>query len=465
MKIEIIRGLFIMSESGLIKKLSFWHVWAIGVGAVVGDGIFYLVGQGATTAGPSSAFAYLFAGVVMMMIMMAMCELSVGMPSAGSIHLWSRRVLGPGYGTVAGLSYTLMNISFLGSVSIANGIVSNYFFQWTDNAALSATIWTLILLTCVLAIGLTGAEIAGKAQFGLVAVLTSIMLIFAVSGLVSGRIDPANYSPMLPYGFTGFMAATGLGLYAYMGPMVLLTAGGEVKNIKILPKAMFWAFVTFLTLYTSSMLVMLGLVNFSEFAQLESPFTYSAAKVFGNYAGLIMNCAAWIAAFTCLIGELYGSSRLLYGMALEGALPKAFTKLTKSGVPLYATLISYGIAVALVFMANLGALSSIYVTISMTGVGLGVMTWLITLVTASKYKSTFPKEWSRLEWKLPEKFRNIIFPVAFIGCLTTIYMVFSSDPISIVYTGVATVILAIFYQVYSKPRMTAGKETEETETI
>ena len=455
-----------MNESGLIKKLSFWHIWAIGVGAVVGDGIFYLVGQGATTAGPSSAFAYLFAGLVMMMIMMSMCELSVGMPSAGSIHLWSRRVLGPGYGTVAGLSYTLMNITFLGSVSIANGIVSNYFFQWTDNATVSAAIWAILLLTIVTAMGLTGAEIAGKAQFALVAVLTSIMLLFAISGIVSGRIDPANYQPMLPYGFTGFMAATGLGLYAYMGPLVLLTAGGEVKDIKILPKAMFWAFITFLVLYTSSMLVMLGLVNYSEFAQLESPFTYAAAQVFGNYAGLIMNCAAWIAAFTCLIGEIYGSSRLLYGMSLEGALPKIFTKMTKkSGVPLYATLLPYIIAVALVLMANFGALSSIYVTLCMVGVGLGVMTWFITLITAAKYKSAFPKEWSKLEWKLPAKFRKIIFPVAFLGCLTTFYMIFSSDPISIIYTGGTVIILSVFYKVYSKPRMTTGKENEAVETI
>jgi len=455
-----------MSETGLIKKLSFWHVWAIGVGAVVGDGIFYLVGEGAITAGPSSAFAYMFAGLVMMMIMMSMCELSVGMPSAGSIHLWSRRVLGPGYGTVAGLSYTLMNITFLGSVSIANGIVSNYFFQWTDNATVSAAIWAILLLTIVTILGLTGAEIAGKAQFALVAVLTSIMFIFALSGILSGRIDPSNYQPMLPYGVTGFMAATGLGLYAYMGPLVLLTAGGEVKDIKILPKAMFWAFVTFLILYTSSMLVMLGLVNYSEFAQLESPFTYAAARVFGNYAGLIMNCAAWIAAFTCLIGEVYGSSRLLYGMALEGALPKAFIKMTKkSGVPWFATLVPYFIAVALVLMANFGALSSIYVSLCMIGVGLGVVTWFITLITASKYKSTFPKEWNKLVWKLPEKLRHIIFPVAFIGCLTTFYMVFSSDPSSIIYIAGAVAVLAVFYQVYSKPRMTAGKEKEEVETI
>lgn len=451
-----------MEESGLMKKMTFWHVWAIGVGAVVGDGIFYLVGQGASTAGPASAFSYMLAGVVMMIIMLAMCEMPIGMPSAGSIHLWSRRIQGPGYGTVAGLSYTLMNITFLGSVSIANGIVSNYFFQWTENAALSAAIWAILLLLVVTAISAAGAAIAGKAQFILVAILTSVMLIFAVSGIVSGRIDPANYSPFSPFGISGFMAATGLGLYAYMGPLALLTTGGEVKDIKVLPKAMFWAFVTFLVLYTSSMLVMLGLVNYGEFSSLESPFTYAAAQVWGGYAGLIMNFAAWIAAFTCLVGEMFASSRLLYGMALEGALPQSFTKLTtKSRVPIVTILISLAIAIGLVIMANLGALASAYVTISMTGVGMGIVCWFITLMSAMKYKSKFPKEWSKLVWHLPAPIRTPMFVLAIIGVFATFYMVFSSDPIAIVYVVACTALMLIFFFAYSKSRMKVGLEFEE----
>lgn len=451
-----------MEEKGLMKKMTFWHVWAIGVGAVVGDGIFYLVGVGASTAGPASSFSYMLAGVVMMVIMMAMCEMPIGMPSAGSIHLWSRRIQGPGYGTVAGLSYTLMNITFLGSVSIANGIVSNYFFQWTENAALSAAIWAILLLLVVAAISLAGAAIAGKAQFILVAVLTSVMLIFAISGVVSGRIDPANYTPFSPFGISGFMAATGLGLYAYMGPLALLTTGGEVKDVRVLPKAMFWAFVTFLVLYTSSMIVMLGLVNYSEFSHLESPFTYAAAQVWGGYAGLIMNFAAWIAAFTCLVGEMFASSRLLYGMALEGALPQSFTKLTeKSRVPVVTILISLAIAIGLVIMANLGALASAYVTISMTGVGMGIVCWLISLMSAMKYKSKFPKEWSKLAWHLPAKIRTPMFVLAFIGVFATFYMVFSSDPIAIVYVLGCTALMLIFFFTYSKSRMKLGLEFEE----
>ncbi len=449
-------------SQGLMKKMTFWHVWAIGVGAVVGDGIFYLVGVGASTAGPASAFSYMLAGVVMMIIMMAMCEMPIGMPSAGSIHLWSRRIQGPGFGTVAGLSYTLMNITFLGSVSIANGIVSNYFFQWTENSALSAAIWAILLLLVVAGISMSGSAIAGRAQFILVAVLTSVMLIFGISGVVSGRIDPANYDPFSPYGFAGFMAATGLGLYAYMGPLALLTTGGEVKDIRVLPKAMFWAFVTFLVLYTGSMIVMLGLVNYSEFGGLESPFTYAAAQVWGGYAGLIMNFAAWIAAFTCLVGEMFASSRLLYGMALEGALPQSFTKLTKkTRVPHVTILLSLAIAIALVIMANMGALANAYVTISMTGVGVGIVCWLITLISAMKYKSKFPREWSNLAWKLPAKIRTGLFVVAMVGVFATFYMVFSSDPIAILFVAIATALMLLFFFFYSKPRMKLGMEFEE----
>ena len=63
------------------------------------------------------------------------------------------------------------------------------------------------------------------------------------------------------------------GTYAYMGPLSLLAAAGEVKNVKIMPKAMFWAFVTIILLYAAAILVCLGLVNYKEYSTMASPFT------------------------------------------------------------------------------------------------------------------------------------------------------------------------------------------------
>ena len=97
------------------KKLSFWHIWALGVGAVVGDGIFLMVAQAGQAAGPAATVAYFLAGLLIMLICMSVCELAVGMPKAGSIYHWSRRVISPAFGTLTGLCYVAMNAIFLGS--------------------------------------------------------------------------------------------------------------------------------------------------------------------------------------------------------------------------------------------------------------------------------------------------------------------------------------------------------------
>ena len=177
------------------KKLSFWHIWALGVGAVVGDGIFLMVAQAGQAAGPAATVAYFLAGLLIMLICMSVCELAVGMPKAGSIYHWSRRVISPAFGTLTGLCYVAMNAIFLGSVGIAAGQITNSFFQIGSNEQLSATIWTLIILTVVLGIALLGGEITGRAQLILVAALVGIMLVFIVLGLFSGRIDAANLRP------------------------------------------------------------------------------------------------------------------------------------------------------------------------------------------------------------------------------------------------------------------------------
>lgn len=437
-----------MSEKSLARKLSFWHIWAIGVGSVVGDGIFLLIAQGAQAAGPASILAYVIAGVLMLIIMVSIAVLSVGMPKAGSLHSWSARVIGPGVGTVTGLSYTAMNIIFLGSVSIANGAVSNYFFQWTESSALSAAIWAVLLVTIVCVIALLGGNVTGRTQLILVFSLTAIMLLFAIFGTASGKIDNANYKPFNPFGMKGIWAALGMGIYAYIGPLSLLTAGSEVKKITDLPKAMFWACVTFLVIYTTSMIVMIGLVNFGSYDTLESPFTTAAQFAFGRGAGVIMNLAAWIAAFTCLVGEVFASSRLLFGMAEEGAVPKVFMKLNKNQVPYVGVIFAWVFAMIMIIIGNIRVLENFYLELAMIACEIGAIAWFFSLVSAYLYKKKFPEEWSALPWHLPA--RPVLLPIAFIGWAVVMYALYSSDPPSIIYSAITLVIFVLIHQFYSK---------------
>lgn len=438
-----------MSENTLGRKLTFWHIWAIGVGSVVGDGIFLLIAQGAGIAGPSALLSYGIAGLLMMIIMLVIVEMGVGMPSAGSLHTWSSRILGNGYGTVSGLSYTAMNIIFLGAVSIANGALSNYFFQWTESAQVSAIIWAVLLVSLVCGIALLGGEITGRAQLILVLVLASIMMAFSLTGILSGKIDLANYEPFIANGIPGMWAAMGMGIYAYMGPLSLVTAGDEVKKITDLPKAMFWSFITFLVMYSLAMFVMLGLVHFTEYSSLESPYTYAASQVFGGAAGLIMNLAAWIAAFTCLVGEVFAASRLLYGMGRDKVVSPKFTKTNSKNVPYVGIVTCWLIAIVIIIIGNIKALESFYLELAMVGCELGAICWIISLVSSYKYKKDFYDEWKSLSWHVPA--RGLLMPIAFIGWAVVMYALFSSDPPSILYSAIALVIIILFYNLYSKP--------------
>ncbi|MFW6376213.1 MAG: amino acid permease, partial [Thermoplasmatota archaeon] len=118
----------IIESEELAQVLGFWHLWAIGVGAVVGDGIFLLIGEGIATAGPASILAYLGAGMFMLFIAIGVSDLAVGLPSAGAMWIWGREILGDYAGFISGISYAVGWIIAGGSVGVAIGRITNDFF-------------------------------------------------------------------------------------------------------------------------------------------------------------------------------------------------------------------------------------------------------------------------------------------------------------------------------------------------
>lgn len=430
------------------KKMNFWQIWALGVGAVVGDGIFLLVAQAAQAAGPAAALAYFIAGVLIMLICMAVCELAVAMPGAGSIYHWSRVVINPAVGTLTGLAYVGMNVIFFGSVSLAAGSLTTSFFKIGNNEQISSVIWTLIIIVVITVIALLGGEITGTVQLALVAVLVGIMIVFIIAGLFTGKINPENYTPFAPFGGAGIWSAMGMGIYAYMGPLALLTAGDEVEDIKTFPKAMFWAFVAFITIYTLAIVILVGMVSYTEYGAMESPFTTAASMVFGKWAGFIINLGAWIAAVTCLIGEIFCSSRLLRGMAKEKAIPGIFAKEDKKGNPWFGILISAGLAIIIAIMGSAeGALADFYRTLCTLGSVCGALNMTICLLSSFLYKRKYPKEWEKLCWHMP--LRKITYPLAFVGCIILFIALYAGDISALIPSIILIALIIAFYFLYS----------------
>lgn len=438
-----------MSDNTLNKKMGFWQIWALGVGAVVGDGIFLMVANGAAVAGPACIVAYSVAGLLLMAVCMSAAELAVGMPVAGSMHDWSKRVLGPRWGVLAAFGNIAMDVIFLGSVGLGTGYITNHFLQIGSNPDISAVIWGIIILAIIYLVTMLGGDVTGKTQLGLIIVLVGIMLVFTIGGIASGKIDPANFEPFSPFGTKGIFMAIIAGTYAYMGPLSLLAAAGEVKEVKTLPRAMFWAFVTIIVLYAAAILVALGLVNYGNYSTMASPFTVAAEFAFGGAAGMIINIAAWIACITCLIGEIFAVSRLLYGMAGHGAVPKIFGKTNKRGVPWAGLTFGFVVGVILVLLGVSSALGNVYVLLANNACSCGILCLIIVTIASYMYKKKFPEEYAALPWKL--KGKTFFFIVALIGCGILAYSAFLASIGTIIFIVVFVIIVLIYYQVYAKP--------------
>src|SRR5262245_44217118 len=189
------------TEPTLHRKLGFWGLWALGVGAVVGDGIFVLLGQGIQTAGPSAFLAFLVAGLFQLFLMIALGELAVGMPSAGAMSVWVARTAGNGWGLLAGFAFALGRVFAGGAVGLAIGRLSCRFI-FPEATPVRIAMFGVGFLTVFALCNVIGVELAIRTQLVLVILLVGLMVAFAVAGV--GSIRAENFTPFLPHGWTGF---------------------------------------------------------------------------------------------------------------------------------------------------------------------------------------------------------------------------------------------------------------------
>lgn len=403
-----------------LKNMGFWQVWAVGVGSVVGDGIFLLLGDGIASGGPSAVWGFLFAGLVQMCIMIALGELAVGMPSAGAMSVWVEKFMGKGPGLFAGMTFSVGWVVLGGSISIALGRFTCYWFPQLD-LEVGTILFAALFLTLFTVMNILGTAIAAKTQLILVLVLVAIMVVFGAVGLKD--INPANYVPWMPNGFSGFAATIPMGTFAYMGAVCIATSGSECRNPRDLGKAMVWSSVTFLTMYTVDMLVVVGVIPWGDVSMKISPFTQAASELFGYAGGSILNVGAWLAAATSLImGTLYTPSRIFYQLSKEGYLPKFFGELNpKTRTPVKGLICIWAVAMFFILVGYFDA-TGLYVLLCNQATIAWIASWALAIICGMKYRKEMGvlRIKNEVGWKQP---LYPLFPIAgILGCLYVLYL-------------------------------------------
>jgi APA family basic amino acid/polyamine antiporter len=341
----------------LKKNLSAFDLAALGIGSVVGTGIFVATGQGAHLAGPGVLLSFIIAAVTCGFCALTYSELACMFPVAGSTYSYSYVAFGEVIAWIIG--WDLMLEYLVSASAVASGW-SGIFMGLLDSAGLKlpkallttplaggiidlpAVIITL-LVTWVLYIGIRESA---KINNIIVVLKVAVILLFIVLGV--RHVSLANLKPLMPFGWKGVMAGAAIIFFAYIGFDAVSTAAEETKNPKRdVPLGLMLCLGVVIVLYVAVAFVLTGIVPFKEIV-VDNALPGALASIGIRWGGALVATGAIIGMVSTLLVTLYGQIRIFMVMARDGLLPAAFSKIhPKHRTPHICTWIT-GVATALI---------------------------------------------------------------------------------------------------------------------
>ncbi len=370
------------------KKLRFWSVFAIGVGGMVGGGIFAVLGLAVQLSRGSAPIAFAIAGLVALLTSYSYAKLSVTYPSRGGTVEFLNKAYGTGVFT-GGLNI-LLYLSYIIMLSLYSYAFGSYGATFFSTNYL---LWKHILITTAILlftlINLLGTKIVGESEEYIVGVKLAILLFFVFIGMWS--IHTSRLSPHSWVNPASLMAGGMIIFLAYEGFELIANTAEDVEDIpKTLPKAYYASVGFVIALYVTIAIVAVGNLSVDKLINARDYALAEAAKPFlGNAGFLLIAIAALLSTGSAINATLYSSARVSYVIAKDGELPRAFEKKVWRK-PLEGLIIT---AVLTIIVANLFDLSSIS-TIGSSG--FLILFGLVNLANFKLYKKTRSIRWISL---------------------------------------------------------------------
>ncbi|MCB5292276.1 putative amino acid permease YhdG [Arthrobacter sp. SO3] len=350
-------------HSGLLKSLGLWQLTAIGVGGIIGVGIFSLAGlvahgsESEPGVGPAVLFSFLIAGLASAAAALSYAEFAGMIPRAGSAYTYGYVALGEIIGWFIGWDLLLEYIAIVAVVAIG---ISGYFDAFLSGIGVHMPAWMTAtpdegtggiinvpaIAVCLLVTWILSRGTKTFGRFELVAVGVKVVLILFIIGLGIFYIDTGNYNPFMPSGFGPVVAGAATVFFAVFGYDAMSTAAEEATDgKKHMPKAIIMSLIVAMLLYVAATLVLTGMQNYQEIdpkAGFASAFNSVGLPVIAT----IISVFAVLSILTVMLTFLLGVTRVWFSMSRDGLLPGWFAKTDRHGTPQRVTWIA-GVASAL----------------------------------------------------------------------------------------------------------------------
>src|SRR6266550_3573538 len=364
------------TDHSLKRALGALNLTMLGIGAIIGTGIFVLTGTvAAQNAGPAVVLSFVLAGVASIFAALCYSEFASLVPMAGSAYTYGYATLGEIFAWIIGwdlvLEYALgavtvaigwsgYVVSFLKDIGIivppalsaARGTVVTLADGWTITAVFNLP--AVIIIAIITTLLVIGIKESANVNNVIVFVNVAVVLLFII--VAAHAINPANWHPFIPpntgdrgsFGWTGVMAGAGLVFFAYIGFDAVSTAAQEAKNPqKDMPIGIIGSLLIWTVLYILVSGIATGVMSYKDL-NVPDPIAVAADHAGLGWMSSLIKLGAIAGLSSVILVMLLGQSRVFYSMARDGLMPQFVNKVHPKFQTPYITSIVTGVAVAIV---------------------------------------------------------------------------------------------------------------------
>ena len=443
-------------SDGLNRTLGLWQLTAIGIGGIIGAGIFALAGSvahgdpehGTPGVGPAVLISFLIAGIASAAAAFSYAEFAGLIPKAGSAYTYGYAVLGEVVGWFIGWDLLLEYTAIVSVVAIG---ISGYFSFLLGQLGLDLPAWMLgapgtgpghkvdlfAALLCLLIAYLLNRGIRSAARFETAMVGVKVLIVIVVVVVGFFYVKTGNYTPFAPAGFGGAVTGAATVFFAVFGYDAMSTAAEESKDAqRHMPKAILYSLAISMVLYVLACLVLTGMQKYTEIDP-KSGFSTAFKSVGLSGLATVIAIGAIIGIMTVLFTFLMGATRVGYSMSRDGLLPKWFGKTHPvRQVPSRLTWILGGASAIIAGVLPIGEAAEL------TNIGI-LLAFVVVCVAVIVLRYKRPE--------LPRTFKTPGMPVVpAVGVVFSIWLITFLEPLTWLRFAIWFVIGLVIYFAYSR---------------
>jgi len=305
------------------KAFGLWSAVFLGIGSMVGAGIFIVIGQAGAIAGNLVWLSFIFGGAAALLSGYSLAKLAITYPSRGGIVEYL--VQGFGEGVFSGSAGVLFYFSQLIAIAAVAKSFGTYAGTFAHGGTITENLFALGVVGLFILINLVGASLVARSENVIVAIKVSILTVFTGAALF--YIDPKLLSAANMPPFTSMLFAVGLTFFAYQGFSVITNTVEDMQNPKkTMLRAMIITILIVGILYILTSIAVLGNLPLAEVIRTKDYALAQAAEpIFGTIGFKVMAATALLATASAINATLYAATEIGYTLAKDGDLPESYT--------------------------------------------------------------------------------------------------------------------------------------------